>query len=699
MFLLWAASAPLLAQSSKPKITLEEFFNAVEFSSVKMSPDGGSVLIGTTRADWDHEVTRHDLWLYRITDAGGALAQLTTSGHDYSPQWSPDGRWIAFLSERREVTAKDEDSGGDESKDVAQLFLISPSGGEAFAATAGEEEVHAFAWSPDSKSIYFATRQPWSKDQNDAHKKEWKDAIRFRGDERGDTIFRIKLDDVLARQATLGAKEISETEKASGTTPGAATIAQVALRISEMTIARDNSRLAFMSSSVSERQENMDDFEIYTVDMANPSVPTPAIRLTHNLAMELRLKWAPDNRHLFFQVNLGSLQGKYQDPQPRLYWVDATTGELQRWFPEYPGEVVNFAVIEDGSVLCACRIGTETQMSWQASPASPIVKREGWPGTYETTSPAQKGSRIAFEYSATEKPTEVYLADSPDQLTQARPITAFNRLFTERDLPKAKPYRWTSKDGTPVEGMLMYPPGKFEAKSLPMLVLIHGGPQEANGNYFEADWYQWDRLAATQGWLVFEPNYRGSTGYGDKFALDIVPRMVSLPGEDILSGVDALVKDGIADSKTLAIGGYSYGSYMTNWLITQTDRFKAAVTGAGAVENIADWGNDDTTRDDTYFLGGRPWEAPNRYHEEAAIYHIAKVKTPTHIVGGSEDVRVAVLENYLLERALHELNIPCQLLILPGEGHDPVKNPWHGKIKVREELRWLAKYSGVGSVD
>jgi hypothetical protein len=109
------------------------------------------------------------------------------------------------------------------------------------------------------------------------------------------------------------------------------------------------------------------------------------------------------------------------------------------------------------------------------------------------------------------------------------------------------------------------------------------------------------------GWLVFEPNYRGSTGYGDKFALQIVPEIVSRPGKDILTGVDALVKDGIADANQLAVGGYSYGGYMTNWLITQTTRFKAAVTGAGAVEHVANWGNDDTTvKDDAYFLGGLP---------------------------------------------------------------------------------------------
>ncbi len=245
--------------------------------------------------------------------------------------------------------------------------------------------------------------------------------------------------------------------------------------------------------------------------------------------------------------------------------------------------------------------------------------------------------------------------------------------------------------------MLIYPPGKFEAKHLPMLTFIHGGPTDADGNHFEADWYQWSALAATNGWLVFEPNYRGSTGYGDKFLQQIVPVIVSRPGKDILEGVDALIKDGIADPDHLTIGGYSYGGYMTNWLITQTTRFKAAVTGAGAVEHIGNWGNDDSNADDAYFLGGRPWEAPQSYHDEAAIFQIDRVRTPTHMVAGADDIRVAVLEDYLLEHALYSLGIPNKLLIFPGEGHSLARNPWHGKIKVREELNWLQKYGAVPS--
>ena len=152
------------------------------------------------------------------------------------------------------------------------------------------------------------------------------------------------------------------------------------------------------------------------------------------------------------------------------------------------------------------------------------------------------------------------MAESVERVNDARPLTSFNKLFTERDLPQAKPYRWKSDDGTQVEGMLIYPPGKFEGKNLPMFVFIHGGPADADGNVFEADWYKWDRLAATAGWLVFQPNYRGSSGYGDKFLMEIVPQLVSRPGKDILAGVDALVKDGVADPNRLAIGGLIAGS-------------------------------------------------------------------------------------------------------------------------------------------
>jgi dipeptidyl aminopeptidase/acylaminoacyl peptidase len=680
----------------RPKLALDDFFNYVDILAVAISPDGNSVVINTERADWDQSIFRRDLWLYRDDGhGGGRLFQFTHSGDNTKPQWSPDGRWIAFLSERK--TAKGVNAGEEDSKEetVAQLYLLPFAGGEAFPLTRGDEELHSFCWSPDSGKLYFATRTPWTKTQKDNYKKQWKDVLQYRAAERGDMIFSIDVREALARRAAEGTKPRNDSEDESDATPGARALASTPWRVHELEASPDEAELAFVTESVSEREEKIDEFEIYSVNLAGVSRNRPPRQLTRNQAVEQDLHWANDSRHIFFEVQYGSVEGKYKDTQTRLYWIDAETGEIERWASDFEGAIGRYAVTPEGGVLATGQLGTEIQTYFQRKVSAPFSQQSAVPGSYAHIAAAQHSQRIAFIHSAIEEPTEVYLADSIDGLQSARRITSFNQLFTERDLPQAKPYRWTADDGTTIEGMLMYPPGKFEAKHLPMFVFPHGGPDDADGNHFEADWYVWDRLAATQGWLVFEPNYRGSTGYGDKFLAGIVPENLSRPGKDILEGLDALVKDGIADPDHLAVGGYSYGGYMTNWLITQTARFKAAVTGAGAVENVANWGNDDTSFDDVYFLGGFPWDVPERYQDEAAIYQIKKVRTPTHIVSGADDVRVAVAEAYLLDHALHALGVPSTMLIFPGEGHELDKNPWHGKIKVREELKWLETYGGI----
>jgi dipeptidyl aminopeptidase/acylaminoacyl peptidase len=676
------------AWAQKPPLTLHEFFSAVDIRAVQISPDGHAVVIETRRPDWAANRFRNDLWLYR-DDPGGSLVQLTQSGHDSSPQWSPDGRWIAFLSDRKTAAGEARTSGDPgtdtTAKDVAQVYVISPYGGEALPVTFSAEEIHAFSWSEGSLRLYFATRNPWTKAEKDSYAEEWKDVLRFREADRGDTLFSVDV-------ASLVAKNQSRIGEPAGA-PAPEKLTATPYSVSQMAASPDGRLLAIGTHSPAGRFETHQPYGIYVLDLAAG---------TSHLAIHTQeevdaLHWAPDSRHIFFTYDGGAPEGPYQDVQFRLYWVNQAGGQAVRWASRFTGELPRltqaYAVVRGGGVFAAGQLGTEVQPYFQSSPDAEFVKQPGWAGTYAMISAARNSSRVAFVYSSLQRPREVYLAESPERLEQARPITAFNQIFTERELPQGKSYHWTADDGTPIEGMLIYPPGKFEAKRSPTLTMIHGGPYLAEGNEFPRPFHwAWAALAATQGWLVFLPNYRGSSGYGDKFILDTVPHDLSRSGRDVLEGVEALVKDGIADPDQLTVGGYSYGGFLTNWLITQTTRFKAAVTGAGGVEAVAQWGNDVAPLDDAYLLGGAPWEAEANYNAEAAIWQIGKVTTPTHIVTGSEDALVPTLEAYLLERALQTRGVPHTLLIFPGEGHILDRDPWHREIKVREELKWLEKY-------
>jgi dipeptidyl aminopeptidase/acylaminoacyl peptidase len=725
-------AAPASVQASSggvatlPPITLDEFLNTTEIVGARLSPDGSAAIIGTESADWKESAYRHTLWLWTAKDG---LRALTQSGSDEDAQWSPNGAWIAFLSDRPIVGGDDAGSqetpadggdaksrnerygkaGGSDDR-TSRLWLIPVAGGEAQPLYREKLDVHSFAWSADGETIYFSAATPLTHAQEDAQKEEWKDVIRWREQERGDVLLAMPVAASLAIAAAQqpphpGKDEKAKDEKgkpgeAKMPLPAAArTLTTSRLEIAEIAPAPDGRSLAFVTSSVSHRMEDPADTEIFLVSAGGGE----ARAITHNQALESTLRWSRDGRWLHFAVHAagGALDGEYRDVQGRLYRLNPADGEgyakVERLGAEFEGSFDDFELLPGGGLIALGLKGTEQQL--YAVEGAKATKLPGMAGTYAGLSAAPasasgvQGFRgLLVRFSSINYPAQVYLAVDalhPDRLTA---LTRFNPIFAERAQPEWQPYTWKSPDGTTVEGVLMFPPGEKGAKHLRMLTLIHGGPADADGDKFGADWYDWATLAATQGWLVFRPNYRGSSGYGDDFMLQIAPHLVSKPGEDILAGVDALVKEGYADPEKLAIGGYSYGGYMTNWLITETTRFKAAVTGAGAVEHAANWGNDDVTWDDAWYLKGRPWEAPAMYQSEAALFRMDRVKTPTHIVQGASDVRVSYLEGVTLERALQQLGVAHSFLVFPGEGHSLARNPWHGYIKLREELKWLDQY-------
>jgi dipeptidyl aminopeptidase/acylaminoacyl peptidase len=685
------AGSTVLAQSALPPITLDEYFNTTSIDSSALSPDGETAVIATEAPDWKNNAFRDDLWLSSVS---GGLRPLTHGGSESSPQWSPDGRWIAFLSDRAlpGESADPEGAANDDAKS-SRIWIISVHGGEALPLYAEKLDVHSLAWSADGSAIYYSVTQPLSQEQQDAQKEEWKDVIRWREQNRGDLLLKQAVAPALAVALAVPPPQHGDaTEKAAKAKPdlpaGAETIAQSAFAIGEIAPSPDGKTIAFETEPVNHREEHPDNYEIYLVGSGGGAVR----RLTDNQALESGLRWASDGRNLYFIVKSasGSLDGPYRDVQGRLYRIDPDSGKVDRLGSSFDGSWEQFSLLPDGRELALGLKATEEQL--YLVDGAQATKLPGRAGSYSGLAAALHSNAILLRHSTINNPTQVYLASDPLHPDQLAALTGFNPIFAQRAQPQWQTYTWTADDGVKVEGVLIYPPGKKGQKHLRMLTFIHGGPADADGNRFGADWYDWATLAAADGWLVFRPNYRGSSGYGDEFMLQIEPHLVSKPGRDILEGVDALVKDGIADPGHLAIGGYSYGGYMTNWLITQTTRFRSAVTGAGAVEHAANWGNDDETFDDAWYLGGQPWDDPGLYQSEAALFQFNRVKTPTHLVQGESDIRVSYLEGVTMERALDQLGIPHAFLVFPGEGHDLDKNPWHGYIKVREELKWLEKY-------
>jgi dipeptidyl aminopeptidase/acylaminoacyl peptidase len=678
------------AQSAKPSITLDEYLNTTAIVGTSLAPDASAAVVATEAPDWKASVNRHDLWLWT---AQSGLKPLTHSGTDDQPRWSPDGKWIAFVSDRAPAGSTDGDADAENTK-CSRIWLISPSGGEALPLYSEKLDVHTFAWAPDSSSIYFSAKAPLTHEQEDQQKDEWKDVVRWREQYRGDVLLKVAVAPALARTIVVPAATEAPTaakadaEPSSKLAAGAETIAKSDVAISEIAPSPDGKQVAFLTEPIHKRIENPADYEIFLVGATGGSVR----QVTHNEAVESNVRWSPDGRWMHFSVNAGSgsLEGKYRDVQGRLYRLDVASGKTERLGSSFDGSLDQYTLLPDGRELALGLKGMETQV--YLVEGDKATKLPGVPGGYAGLESAHASNTVLVRLSTINDPQQVYLATNPLEIDKLKKLTNFNPVFAERAQPEWQPYTWKSDDGQTVEGVLIFPPGKKGAKRLRLFTLIHGGPADADGNRFGADWYDWATFAADSGWLVFRPNYRGSTGYGDEFMLGIAPHLVSKPGRDILAGVDALVKDGYADPDHLAIGGYSYGGYMTNWLITQTTRFKSAVTGAGAVEHAANWGNDDETWDDAWYLGGRPWENPALYQDEAALFHFDKVKTPTHLVQGGADIRVSYLEGETMERALESLGIPHSFLVFPGEGHSLDKNPWHGYIKVREELKWLEKY-------
>ncbi|CAF3446418.1 unnamed protein product [Rotaria sp. Silwood1] len=668
----------------KPTLTFDEFFNYVHFPSVSISPNGRHLLVHTRRPLWNLNSYENNLWLY---ETQGNKKKLITKklSENFKPKWSPSGNWVVLLlNEKSNTNTMNETtdlshSSNSHSQTEQYMYLYCTVSERLIPIPIGSKVPSVITWANNDSSLYFATsRSNLTKENDYIDDMEWKDVIQYRKRKATDesTIYHVSIN-----------------RKNRQTSTNLNIVQNVPFQIGELVFSLCEQKLIF--TSVKGIFEKRNDFEIYSIDLCNTSSLS---RLTTNEVFETNLKLSNDGKHVLFRTSgPESTNSANIITQERLYSLDLTSGQTQRLAKDFDGHIMEYVIRPDGGVYILGQLGTNVQIYTQQSSKKYTVLHRGWNGTYESISSSSISfhgkSAIAFVYSSYGQPKEVYVIDNINRLTSAKLITNENKLFTERNLPKVKTYQWTSdEDDRTIEGLLHYPPEKFESTNLPLLVLIHGGPYSANINQLHASAGLWAPLAATQGWLVLEPNYRGSTGYGDQFLNEIRYQPLTRPGRDILSGVHRLIQDGIVDRNRLAVGGYSYGGFLTNWLITQTTSFNAALSGAGPVEYVSTWGIMDFPVLIDYLFGGFPWNASDTFERESLINQLDKVCTPTHIVTGAGDIRVPASQSFILERGLHYLGVPVQLLVFPNEGHSLRNNPWHGKIKVREELKWLQKY-------
>ena len=296
---------------------------------------------------------------------------------------------------------------------------------------------------------------------------------------------------------------------------------------------------------------------------------------------------------------------------------------------------------------------------------------------------------IAVVKSTTTDTRNVFLLDGPGEYTR---LTQVNPQVDTWKLPQISIVKWSGARGDTVEGILELPPDYQPGDGpLPLVVELHGGPTAAT-LYRMRFWIYGRTLLAAKGYALLSPNYRGSTGYGDDFMTDLVGHENNIEIEDILKGVDAMIERGIADPEHLAVMGWSNGGLLTNCIITHTDRFKAASTGAGIVDMVLQWGTEDTPGHVINYMEGFPWEKPDAYRHASAVYALDKITTPTLIHVGGSDHRCPPAHSQALHRALHRyLDVPTQLVVYPGEGHSPLIRK-HRLAKMKWDLAWFDKY-------
>ncbi|HEV8354241.1 MAG TPA: S9 family peptidase [bacterium] len=667
---------------STRKITIEDLLSIKWIGDPQLSPDGARVAYVLTVADREANTYRSHLWI--VPMAGGPTTalgageprQFTWGEHrDSSPRWSPDGRWIAFLSDRGAKS----DPGVKKPK---QLFVIPADGGEAQMLVGGGYAPADPAWSPDGGTIAFVGRPEGSKPDSDV---KVITRVRYKNDGEGfwdgryKHVFIVPTSGGTPRQLTAG--DFDHLDPAWSP---------------------DGRAIAFAANRTAEGEfTNIAD--IWAVDAAGDNLR----QLTSSKGPAATPAWSPDGEWIAYFGHDNAAMGA---TNTGLWLVPAAGGVATNLTAGYDRSLVHHVISDmrahpkvGGPRWSADSRRIFFLVAEGATNQIAVIDRAGGPvrtltsGRYEIFGYAIDGAGTGGVIAASDPshPGDLWAArlGETGTLEDQRRLTTVNKsLLGEIQLSLPERFEYDGVDGWPIEGWVMRPAEFREGERYPTILQIHGGP---HGAYGEAFFHEFQVLAA-EGFAIVFVNPRGSQGYGQRFTAATQHDWGGKDFEDLMRGLDAaLARYAFLDPDRLGVAGGSYGGFMTNWVVGHSDRFKAAVTMRSISNHLSQWGTSDLAFMKGFWeFPGDPWENPTWYWEHSPLAYVEKITTPLLILHSEEDLRCPIPEAEQLFAALKKLQREVTFVRFPGESHDLSRNgkPAHRLERLRWIVRWMSDH-------
>lgn len=687
----WVSAGVLLmlcgvaGPQTKHTPSLEESLSLKGIGGARISPDGKFIAYGVRETDWKENAYVRQIWLVNVSS--GASFQLTRGKKSSDgPEWSPDGRWLAFVTEREAnaVTpaAGEKKEGKDEKREegklaARQIWVISPEGGEAWQLTQQETDIGAFHWSKDGKQIGFTAASPESKNEKD-RKEKYSDYEVYEEDFRQNQLWIVDTNEAEAQQAPAKARQITR---------------DASLNVNGFAWSPDSKRIVFAATRNPLLAFGGDE-DIYLVELTRDNAVHKIVALE---GPDNEPIFSPDGTQIAFGTALAQPYYFYANGHIAVVDVErvlakpasmpADVQDLTAEFDEDPRmsdwgpDGIYFEGLQKTSAHLF-RVNPKTkEITRISSPDNYYLNDVSFTKDFKTLGvAAQDASHL----------TEIYITAT--QKFAPRPLTNMTAQVKDWNLGSAEVITWKSKDGATIEGVLRKPANYDASKKYPLLVVIHGGPTGVSQPTMSAgDTYYPVQIFLAKGALVLQPNYRGSAGYGGGFRALNVRNLGVGDMWDVVSGVDSLIERGIVDGSKVGSMGWSQGGYISAFLTTHSDRFKAISAGAG----ISDWRtyyvNTDITPFTRQYLHATPWDDPEIYQKTSPMAAIKQAKTPTLIQVGSADKRVPPPNSFELYRGLQDQHVASRLILYNGFGH-PITKPKSNRAVMQANLDWFDHY-------